>query len=222
MTDDNALRDDAKPTNVARVLDFPGFYESVLSEALDNAENQMVEGLIENHGLDFEPDDSTPYEACMDASTYATGFHKIARASVDWLNHVLADTGIVLTFESMESPREYNFGTDVLFVTINDTEKLATLVDPAKFEALIKEQFTSRSGFHSFYSNDIEVWRAKPYADWDHNELGTLLTAYLRQVAEDKGLDENDMLEYMYEDFDQAVDEQTDFTKLNTALGIKE
>lgn len=216
----SGLRDDAKPTNVARVLDFPGFYESVLSDALDNAENMMVENLMDNHDLRFDGVDA--YEACMDASTYATGFNLIAKANVDWLNHVLDGTGIVLTYESMESPREYNFSTDALFVTVNDIELLATLVDPAKFEALIKEQFTSRSGFHSFYSNDIEVWRAKPYADWDHNELGTLLTSYIRQVAEDKGLDSDDMLEWMQEDFDQAVDEQTDFTKLYAALGIKE
>ena len=219
MTDDNALRDDPKPANVARVLDFPGFYESILSVALDQAEEQMIEGLVENHDL---PDDPNPYEACWDASTYATGFNLIARANVDWLNHVLDGTGIVLAYESMESPREYNFSTDALYVTVNDIELLASLTDPSAFDKVIKERFTSGPGFHSFYSNDIEAWHAKPFAEWDHNELGALLTAYLRQVAEDKGLDENDMLEWMNEDFDQAVDEQTDFTKLYAALGIKE
>jgi hypothetical protein len=213
----NPLRDDPKPANVARVLDFPGFYESILSDGLDHAENMMVEGLIENYEL---PDEPSPYEACMDASTYATGFKLIARANVDWLNHVLDGTGIVLAYESMESPREYNFSTDALYVTVNDIELLASLTDPAEFEAAIKEHFTSRSGFHSFYSNDIEVWRAKPFTEWDHNELGTLLTTYLRQVAEDKGLDQNDMLEWMSEDFDNAVDEQTDFTLLYAVLGI--
>lgn len=218
MTDDNALRDAPMGNCVARVLDFPGFYESVLSEALDDAERNMVEALIENYDLPDEPD---PYEACYDASTYAVGFNNIARASVDWLNHVLDDTGIVLAYESMESPREYNFSTDALFVVVNDPEKLASLADPARFEACIKEHFTSGPGFHSFYSNDIEDWRAKPLAGWDHNELGTLLTAYLRQVAEDKDIDQYDMLEWMNDDFDQAVDEQTDFDKLYAALGIK-
>lgn len=219
----NALRDDPKPANVARILDFPGFYESVLSQALDDAENQMVEGLIENHELDFDPGDCTPYEACWDASTYATGFRKIAADYVDWLNHVLDGTGIVLAYESMESPREYNFGTDVLFVTVNDIELLAKLADPERFAKTIREHFTSGPGFISFYPNDIEAWRAKPYAEWDHNELGTLLTSYIGQVAEDKGIeDADDMLEYMREDFDAAVDAQTDFPKLYAALGIKE
>ena len=219
MTDDNALRDDAKPANVARVLDFPGFYESLLSQALDDVEEREVEHIVETHGLD----ETTVAEAFWTHSEYAKGFHLIARDSVDWLNHVLEDTGIVLAYESMESPREYNFSTDALYVTVNDIELLASLTDPAKFEATIKEHFTSGPGFHSFYSNDIEAWRAKPYAEWDHNELGTLLTAYLRQVAEDKGLDDSyHMIEWMHECFQQAVDDQVDWTALHAALGIKE
>jgi hypothetical protein len=213
----NSLRDNPKPANIARVLDFPGFYESVLSEALDHAENMMVENLIENYEL---PDEPSPYEACMDASTYATGFNLIARANVDWLNHVLDDTGIVLAYESTESPREYNFSTDALYVTVNDPALLLSLTDTPKLNATAAEFFTSRSGFHSFYSPLVDTWGE--LAEWDHNQLGALLTTYLRQVAEDKGLDENDMLEWMQEDFDQAVDEQTDFTLLYAALGIKE
>ena len=156
----------------------------------------------------------------MDASTYATGFNNIARASVDWLNHVLDDTGIVLTYESMESPREYNFTTDALYVTVNDPALLYSLTDTPKLNAVAAEFFTSRPGFHSFYSPLVDTWGE--LAEWDHNQLGALLTAYLRQVAEDKGLDQNDMLEYMHEDFDAAVDAQTDFTKLYAALGIKD
>lgn len=213
----NALRDAPMGNCVARVLDFPGFYESVLSEALDDAERNMVEALIENYDLPDEPD---PYEACYDASTYATGFRMIAEDYVDWLNHVLADTGIVLEYKFMESPREYNFGTDALFATVNDIELLHSLTDTPKLNTVAAEFFTSRPGFHSFYSPLVDTWGE--LAEWDHNQRGALLTAYLRQVAEDKGLDQNDMLEYMHEDFDAAVDAQTDFTKLYAALGIKE
>jgi hypothetical protein len=204
------------PANTARVLDFPGFYDSILSAALDDAEEMQVYNLLEDHP---ELDETAVREAFYTHSTYAKGFDAIARANVDWLNLVLDETGIVLTFESMQSPREYNFGTDVLFVTVNDIELLASLVNPGEFEHVIQNYFTSRSGFISFYSNDIEAWRAKPFAEWDHNELGALLTAYLRQVAEDKGLDSDDMLEWI--DFQQAVDEQTDWTALHASLGIE-
>lgn len=214
---DMSLRDNPMAANVARVLDFPGFYESVLSEALDDAERNMVEALIENYDLPDEPD---PYEACYDASTYATGFRMIAKDYVDWLNHVLDGTGIVLAYESMKSPREYNFSTDALFVTVNDPKLVLLRTRPSNLNTVAAEFFTSRPGFHSFYSPLVDTWGE--ITEWDHNQLGALLTACLRQVAEDKGLDQNDMLEYMHEDFDAAVDAQTDFTKLYAALGIKE
>lgn len=212
-----SLRDEPKATNVARVLDFPGFYESVLSDALDDAETQMVEGLIDSYDL---PAEANPHTACYDASKYSIGFKAITEAYVDWLNHVLEDTGIELTFDSMESPREYNFTTDALFVAINDLARLYADTNTASLNAVIKERFTSGPGFHSFYSNDPDEWRAKPLNEWDHNERGALLTAYLRQQAQEKDLDQHDMLEWMQDDFNAAVDAQTDFTKLYATLGI--
>lgn len=212
-----SLRDDPKPANVARVLDFPGFYESILSQALDDVEEREVEHIAETHGLD----ETTVAEAFWTHSEYAKGFHAIARDNVDWLNHVLDDTGIVLTYESMESPREYNFSTDVLFVTVNDPALLYSLTDTPKLNAVAAEFFTSGPGFHSFYSPLVDTWGE--LAEWDHNQRGALLTAYLRQVAEDKGLDDSyRMIEWMHECFQQAVDDQVNWTELHAALGIKE
>ena len=214
-----SLKDDPKPTNIARVLDFPGFYESILTMALDDAENMEVENLHENHPeLDIELIAARMY----DHSDYGKGFDAIARASVDWLNHVLEGTGIELAYDSMESPREYNFTTDALFVTINDPVRLYADTNVASLNAVIKEQFTSCPGFHSFYSNDPDAWRAKPLDEWDHNELGALLTAYLRQQAEEKDLDQDCMLEWMQEDFYSAVSDQVDWDALHAALGIEE
>ena len=213
----NALRDNPKPANVARVLDFPGFYESCLTSALDDAENMEAYNLCETHP---ELDEAKVHEAFYEHSTYQTGFDHIARAYVDWLNHVLDGTGIELAFESMTSPREYNFTTDALYVTINDPVRLFADTNVGSLNAVIAERFTSGPGFHSFYSNDPDDWRAKPLDEWDHNELGALLTAYLRQQLDEKDLDWYDMLEYMQEDFYSAVDEQTDWPALHNTLGI--
>lgn len=212
-----AMKDTPRPANIARVLDFPGFYESVLSEALDDAENMEVENIAENHP---EPELQAIRDAMYRHSDYSIGFKAITEAYVDWLNHVLDNTGIVLAFDSMESPREYNFTTDALFVTINDLALLVRRTDPAMLEAVIKEQFTSRPGFISFYSNDIRDWRVKPLDKWDHNERGALITAYIRQRMEQEGVTNDDMLEWMQDDFNAAVDAQTDFTKLYATLGI--
>lgn len=213
------MKDTPRPNNIARVLDFPGFYESILSAALDDAERMEAEHIAENHP---ELDETAICDALYQHSDYSKGFNAIARANVDYLNHVLEDTGIELAFDSMESPREYNFTTDALFVTINDPVKLYADTNTASLNAVIKERFTSGPGFHSFYSNDPDAWRAKPLDEWDHNELGALLTAYLRQQAEEKDLDQYDMLEYMQEDFYSAVSDQVDWDALHATLGIKQ
>ncbi len=94
------------------------------------------------------------------------------------------------TFESMDSPREYNFATDRVYADIplavmrelfrrSKAEKHATL------STVIKERFTSYDGFSSGYSNYLADWLSKPLADWDHNELGTLLIAALRLAGVD-------------------------------------
>ena len=36
----------------------------------------------------------------------------------------------------------------------------------------IKERFTSRSGFHSFYKNNLDLW-PNDYSEWDCNMIGT-------------------------------------------------
>lgn len=211
------MKDTPRPNNIARVLDFPGFYESVLSEALDDAENMEAENIAENHP---ELELQAIHDAMYKHSDYSKGFNAIAEASVDWLNRVLEGTGIELAYDSMESPREYNFTTDALFVAINDPARLYADTNTASLNAVIKERFTSGPGFHSFYSNDPDAWRAKPLDEWDHNELGALLTAYLRQRAEEEGLDQHDMLEWMQEAFYSAVSDQVDWSALHATLGI--
>ena len=90
-----------------------------------------------------------------------------------------------ISFESMDSPREYNFTTDRVYANIpllvmrlflrqSKAEGYATLNE------VIGERHTSRDGFRSFYSNRIADWLDKPLTDWDHNELGSLLVAGMK------------------------------------------
>jgi len=104
--------------------------------------------------------------------TQAKGSHK-ARFRVPSLG---------LQFESMDSPREYNFTTDRVYAKIS----LATcrrLFKKSKQEnhetlkARIRASYTSCDGFSSHYSNQLCDWLEKPLIDWDHNELCTLIEA---------------------------------------------
>jgi len=86
--------------------------------------------------------------------------------------------------ESIASPREYNFTTDRLFVDVplavmRDLFKRSAADNHETLAAHIRRRFTSRDGFSSFYSNRLSDWIAKPFREWDHNELGTLLIAAL-------------------------------------------
>lgn len=89
-----------------------------------------------------------------------------------------------LIFEEMTSPREYNFTTDRIFCQVSGRVvkalfRVSKAEGHSRLEACIKERFTSRSGFISHYSNRLSDWLSKPLADWDENELGTLLRALL-------------------------------------------
>ena len=81
-------------------------------------------------------------------------------------------------FDRLESPREYNFNTDRIFVDIPLPEVVRMLagVDPETLNRVAEERHASRPGFLSFYSPRVESWG--PVESWDCNQVGTLLQAY--------------------------------------------
>lgn len=103
--------------------------------------------------------------------------------------------GIALTalaqsmrYESMSSPREYNFTTDRLFAygrlqAFRVMLRLARRPENREaWRACVKARHSSRSGFSSFYSNDstdLDSWGAE-IGDYDHNMLATLLAFALQ------------------------------------------
>lgn len=92
---------------------------------------------------------------------------------------------IKMEFESMKSPREYNFSTDVIYCTIEpgEVQRIFAAVDKALLEEVARENFTSRSGFISFYDPDFSSWGA--ITEWDHNQVGALIRAYALQQNPD-------------------------------------
>ena len=104
---------------------------------------------------------------------------------------------IGMTFESMDSPREYNFSTDRVYgliplKVIRELFRRSKAEGHATLAAVVAERFTSRSGFMSFYPSDLGGWLAESgrLQDWDHNQLGTLLIAGLRMAGVDLESDE--------------------------------
>lgn len=162
---------------------FPGFYESELSWMIDREEEYYL-----------EENDKT-WEEIQDEVDYHRGYLAISQA---WLDAFCDEVGISLKYKEVDSPREYNFTTDRLVAEIEmgELERIRKIVD-SDWETLsrvIKENFTSRSGFVSFYSNDIDEWMEKDTDDLDHNEIMTYIQAYVEINHEPR-----ELLDYIHD-----------------------
>jgi hypothetical protein len=179
-------------TTLLTTIPFQGFYESVHSMYIDDAIDSNFD---DRQG---SGDAKTPWEldlnyrkACVEyAKRYA---YKFAQ-----------ELGLkTLAFESLDSPREYNFTTDRIFCTIDldEVKALRDSIDTETLENAVKEKFTSRDGFMSFYQNSLtdtgqekRTWD-KPLDEWDCNQVALLI-----ELKAEEELDNDDEL-YMVEGF---------------------
>lgn len=207
-------------------LPFPGFYESMLSYEIDRCAEQTAENEAEKDAERFAPElrlTAPDYaDILFDVTDYGAAYRHVAREYVASLDtHLSHEFGfpLRLAFETMTSPREYNFDTDRVFA-FTTHKALRAMFAMSKADGhktlakVIAERHTSRSGFVSFYDNELSAWLAKPLRTWDHNELETLLLACLDLAGIREQLSE-DMLMAMSDsgDFDTAHDNAVDWTK---------
>lgn len=154
------------------VLPFSGFYESLHGSELDSTLDYMLSdaatGCDVNDGLRYRAWDKCNWWAVWReyAKEYAESFAREFELPS-------------LAFESLQSPREYNFTTDRIFCHIDaaDIAKMRDETTPLTLEKVARDMFTSRDGFISFYSPDVSEWG--DVAEWDHNQLHCLLCAYI-------------------------------------------
>jgi hypothetical protein len=137
-------------------LPFAGFYESWHDDDI----TQAVES-------NFQDDEGEITSEMSD---------KIWSADIDWsairleyckafVSNFADEFGLDLQFAEMTSPREYNFTSDRLFVSIpkEQIDKIRAEVEQSDTWAdYVKERYTSRDGFWSHYDSDIkhEDWTA--------------------------------------------------------------
>jgi hypothetical protein len=174
-------------------LPFDGFYESMWSEEVDHIQEREAEYRCEREREEIADerlhlDESFYHDAYFWCADYSDCYLAIARQYVAEFDHMVSEElGFPLCgeFDGMESPREYNFGTDRLFMkvpfaTVERLFAISAEDQHMTLASVIAERHTSRSGFISFYDHVLADWLEKPLADWDHNELGTLIRAVLR------------------------------------------
>lgn len=167
-------------------IPFSGFYESTHDEEIDRAINSYFDRKgdgDEGHtpenfyrSFDHHGDIRREYVAL-----YVKHFAAYFEAETD--------VKLPCVFEALTSPREYNFETDRIFcdVPLAALENIYLYCDKDVLRAHIEDRCTSRSGFHSFYANTLDAWQRKPFADWDHNELGILIQAALLTAHHERG-----------------------------------
>ena len=184
-------------------IPFAGFYESKYSDLIDHEIEQFGEYENEKQSSEYYPETLQPEELRVDVSEFAwefvdhsAAYSEIARDYVEafgiWLTeaaHELDSDAPVheLTFNRMDSPREYNFSTDQIDVEISDLFvqwlfDQSAKNDHAELSTVLERRHKSRSGFISFYSWRLADWLAKPVSDWDYHELRSLLEAVFPEL----------------------------------------
>ncbi|UYO47790.1 hypothetical protein KQX64_17680 [Rhodopseudomonas palustris] len=175
-------------------LPFPGFYNSLYSGEIDDVEEGEAENFAEyrqeEDGIpkELRLDQGKVSEILFDVTDYSAAYLALAKVYVGAFDYVVSEElglPLSLVWDGMTSPREYNFETDRVFCTIplrvvEELFRRSAEAGHANLYAMIRKRFTSRSGFVSFYSNDLTDWLDKPLAEWDHNEVGTLLAASMK------------------------------------------
>jgi hypothetical protein len=92
------------------IIPFSGFYGSLHSSLLDDAETQLFS---DDQGTVHDTLQERFYRACDYRHVHTQYAKAYAQAFAEKLE-------LPLTFESLQSPREYNFTTDRIFCNIDD------------------------------------------------------------------------------------------------------
>lgn len=153
-------------------IPFQGFYYSVHDGIFDHA----IELLSENSKDDYSTFTDWDEVRLGYAKKYLTAFSEF--------------TGIEVTFDILESPKYYNYKTDRIHADISEeeVERIYNETGTETLKKVIKENFTSCSGFISHYPNTLDRWPTD-LKEWDCNHVGTLLLAYLTDKDLLKDLD---------------------------------
>lgn len=154
-------------------IPFAGFYYSLHDSEAETELEQIADYFADETGRDIP-------ESLMNLFFDAADFGEFRVAYAREYAESFCDEYLTgATFAALTSPKYYNFETDRIFVNITrgHVARLWRNTDRDTFTRIAKERFTSRDGFMSFYRPDWREWGR--LSEWDHNQLGTLLLAYL-------------------------------------------
>jgi len=160
-------------------IPFEGFYNSFISADIENEIELDTEYYSELYDLNKSEEEllSNSFLSINNNNFYNQICKDYVSFYIDKFNERLKDFTLKGAYKCFISPREYNFETDTIFIKIEENhciDFIKYIIKNYKKELnnKIKERFTSRSGFISFYENNLESW-TNNYKEWDCNMIGT-------------------------------------------------
>jgi hypothetical protein len=134
------------------------------------------------------------------------GLEEMAKKCVEcveeWVNNDLS-TNINMYFIDIYNPISYNYSNDSInidiLMSIDDFEKIKKYIKEKKdnFKAYLDNNFKSRPGFVSYYSDKYEVW-INSYLKEEYEDLGLIVSWALEFILKDLGYTVNDLYECVF------------------------
>ena len=165
---------------------FNGFYNTLFENILDNAVDNQIEYYNEQNGTNLSYDNFD--------FDFTTIQNKICIDAVSKIEEKLNEIGIncTINFETLVSPREYNFSNDSINIEIN-FKKFSRVIEILEqnydsFSQYIKDNYTSRDGFISSHSSYASDWMEdlKNDAENETHKVGAVMDFILQEVEEYK------------------------------------
>ena len=160
-------------------IPFDGFYNSFISADIENEIDSLTQYYSESYELNDNDEQllSNSFLSVNNNNFYNEICKDYVSFYINKFNERSKDFTLKGTYKCFISPKEYNFETDRVFIEIEENhciDFIKYIIKNYKKELdnKIKERFTSRSGFSSFYKNSLDLW-PKDYSEWDHNQIGT-------------------------------------------------
>ena len=168
---------------------FNGFYNTLFEDLIDNVVDNQIEYYNEQNNTDLVYDDfNFDFDSIM---------QEICKDAVSKIEEKLNEIGIncTINFETLVSPREYNFRNDSINIEIN-FKKFSQVIEILEqnfdsFSQYIKYHYTSRDGFISSFSSYASDWMEdlREYAENETHKVGSVLDFILQQIEEYKDED---------------------------------
>ncbi len=189
---------------------FSGYYETLIGNIDDNLNEDYFFNDVLNIKTEYI---QKVLELAFDNIDYKNLYIEISKDLVNFWNEKLKEDNLQdklkIEFIKLNSPKEYNFKTDIIEVKAffnDDLVKFLTdycINNKDAFTQYLEDKFKSRSGFISFYNHNYDYWMQilKDFNFNDFYHLGSFMDFYYSNEDLKNDSLVNDQYDYIYEKY---------------------